>query len=484
MKHFIGKNLNEDLLIKNTVEGNIQNKEIIDKLFNTLDKETILEVFQKDIFRFLSFLERQSKLDNTYKQTLMNKIADLLLNPENFYILFPLIIKNSKNPYWINYLTPKKFEILVNYALGAPPFKLNFDSLNYLLDKNYINKLFLSNLKEFLTTPNISLSKQEQMILLKKLIDKLNKYNILTSHKLLQLYISKDDSLEDKQIKSKNFLWYSKKLDFNIAIELLDNYLEKKINLDIENIQIIITSIIKYMLTPLGITNTAVYFVKQQDYNGEYISQYKDQEITCVNININLIEQFLNQDKLLSERIHLFITILHEMRHIKKEYDKNHQYYDIETYEMLKEEKLEEFDFNYYSTNYIYTKEEMDARIASYNMIAKFFKNYLPNHLDKVQDSIIESLEEELIFQKEITEKVIILKKKEVNFHDSFDLLVKYNPKIIQENWIFELEYNKDGTAKSYEDIMTYQTKENKELIEAIIQKKKSIKLSNSKRIP
>lgn len=460
IKEFSGQDLKEDNIINAIFDCQIPNIKVIKKLLDTLEPENIMEICNNDIFRIIEFLNNLESMNKVQKQVIMNQIGTTLLTPEYFTDLVPLITNNCQNEYWVRYLTKDKFENIINYTLGYDTQHLSFETINYLLDKEYINELFLSNLIETLKSPKNHFSENNYLTLSTKVAEKLRKYNLL-----------KNSNQPNNDI---NIFSYEQSLDFKTAIMLMDEYLSKKQKLTSKQVQAIIKSIIKNFAKTLEIEDMEVYFVKHQQYDGCYINDSKNSlSSQCININIDLLDKFLNNTTALIEKLHVLIVSLHEIRHAQKKKEKQNQSQikDIETYEMLKEEVLNQYNPKYYKANYKYYQEEIDARIESYNMLAKFFETYLPQHLNHLQGSIrIMLLVEKKAKEDRLKKNQInIMDKKEVDFYLAFDTILKHNPDILKKLSIFRLEYNENGIPKSYEEILLSQNNQNKELIDQIL---------------
>lgn len=440
IKYFTGMDIENDTLINEILAGNLQDKSIVKQIFKYLKIDTLMEIFKYDIENFLTFLDKLDKLDDVYKQTLMDNLADTLLKDDNCIYLFPLIMNECNNKYWKNYLTEDIRKKLINRILSCTIYNLDTEIINYLLDTNQINELFLYNLTELLHNNNNFLSKEEKQSIKQKL-----------------------EKIQNTIILDQNTP------DFNTSIQTIKSYLDKKISLKVEDMILIIKSIIKNMLESIDIHNVEVYLENKITENGCY---YSFQESNCIEINIFLLNKFLNTKFSLATRMEFLKTSLHEMRHAVQNKNKKEQKYDINTYKMVKEDNLKKFDPNYYSSNYKYVNEEIDARIESYNMLAKFFETYLPEYLDELQKSIIENLQKEQTIKntRDENEQIQIISKANIDFNLAFDTLIKYNPNILKEAPILNIEYYEDGSPKSYEDIVSLINDENKELINYILE--------------
>lgn len=456
IKDFSNQKLKEDKIINAIITEKVSNKKIIDKLFDKLEPTSIIELFNNDIFKVINFIDNLKTINEVEKQVLINKIGNLFLTPEYFYNLLPLITNNYKNKYLSRYLTKDKIEKILNYTLGCDTSDLSFESINYMLENDFVNRLFLSNLIETLTSQQKNFPEEQRIILLKKVQEKLIKHNLIEK--------------TNKEFDEKDIVLYEEEISLDNAIELLDNYLSKKEQLNLKQAKNIIKSIIKNFAKTIGINDLEVYFVKHQDYNGSHITDSND-NTKSINININLIEKLLDNQLVLIERIQVLITSLHELYHAKKNKDKQEQKVDVETYKMIKEDILSDYNPDYYTINYKQYQEEIEARINSYNMLAKFFETYLPNHLNKLQNSILAMLEYENSIKRDRINinRINIMNKDHVDFNLAFDTLIKYIPSILEEYPILKLEYNKDGYTKSYEELLLSQNDDNKELIDNIL---------------
>ena len=143
--------------------------------------------------------------------------------------------------------------------------------------------------------------------------------------------------------------------------------------------------------------------------------------------------------------------------------------WDYKTYEMQKEWIITDYDFTYYDQNYGEFKEEIEARIKGLDYFSKFIEAYLPEFLDEIQDELISELEEEKTLSENIDEEPITFLEIVEEFNLGFDTFVKYNPNILKEHPILNLEYYPNGLPKTAEDIWLSRTEQNKDLIDGII---------------
>lgn len=466
IKEFMGENLKQDKVIQALLFGKLTSSKIINTFFKTLSEESIIQIFDGNIYNFLIFLNQQEELNIQEKQEQLNFFMDSLLSPTNFQYLLPLIIDDCQDPFWRNFLTKTNYEKIINYALGIAPSELDYKTIKYFLDHDYLNELSISNLYQAVFHDKNFLNEQERATIKKSLDQKLEQYHLGVFKELESLEIKTEDSIHIKIQKAQKYNLIGKTINFSLAIDILTRYLENHIQLGPQSIQAIIRSIIQNMLDSLHIEHNGTYFVKHQRYNGAF-----DELQKTIDINVDLITNLLKKTTPFYKRLHVFVTSFHEMKHAQKKDELTLSIYDYETYEMKKEEELMSYDQNYYQRNYKYTKQEIDARIAGYDMLAKFIETFLPQYLDAIQDAISKSLELELQIKEkqEQCQNIEILGNSQINFQQAFDTLVIYHPNIIHKNPIFLLEYHENGIPKTSQEIKNQRTKDNSEIIDGIL---------------
>lgn len=471
LKEFIGDNLNEDNLIQKVKNYKVKNKKIIKKLFKTLPADKIISIFNEDLSELITFLENVNYLDNTEKQVIFNDISNELLNKNEFYYLFDLIVDNNQSNLWKNYLTEENHQQIIHQATSEIPIYLSDKMIKYILEHDYDTPDFIFNLVHLTANQNnaltsiLELDKQKIREQLDKKINE--KYGSL--EKIKKVQITKEDSLEKKAQKSIMYDLQGQMIDFEVALEILAAYFKNQIELTNRSIQPIIRSISTNILQKMGVPLNGVYFFDSTNINGICYDN-----LQVIGISTNRINQILNKKNSTFNRLLVFSTMFHEMKHSIQDFNKKNGIWDIDTYEMQKEDILKKKDTEFYPTNYLKMKEEIDARISGFEMLSKFLETYFPNLLDIIQDELIANLEKELAFQNKQanSEEVALFSNISTIKNHAFDTIIKYNPKILEENPIFRLEYHDNGTPKTLEEIEISKNNNNQELIEAIIQKR------------
>lgn len=441
INRYIGKNLKQSTIIDKIIKGEIQNKKIITKFLQKLNSKELLNVFDYDLNNFTNFLEKLDKVDESYKLEIMYQLIDIIIKKKEHELILQAIIKNNNNKYLKNCINDNLVKKTIDKLNKESPIFLEFSTIEYLLENDLVSEDFIYNLHELINTNSKAYTQEE----IQKLSTKLSKYN-------------KEEKID-----------YS----FNECINIINKYLQNNIVLTKNQTKDIMKIIIKELNKYLELEDIEVYYNNEKDTNGSFCNSNKT---IAVNINNKLIDDFLNTSKSIEERFQIFTTILHELRHHQQFSNKEKITY--QDYIIKKEEELRKCDINYYEENYKIVEIEMDARLEGYNMLQKFIEKFFPNILNELQNSIIRKLNNELQLKESLSQvkEIEIIKKTNIDIQQAFDTLIRYNPKILEKEPIFKLEYHDSGLPKTIEDLLNEITEENKELIEEILEKRYSYK--------
>ncbi|MBQ8682066.1 MAG: hypothetical protein IJ509_04065 [Bacilli bacterium] len=487
IKTFLGLPLEEDELIIKLKKHEIKDKQIISKLLSILSVDEIIEIFENDLCNFLDFITKCDYLNEQEKQKLVIKIFDEILNEDCRYLL-DLIVIDNQNPLFKNYLDTQKYNQIIILSLTTIITFLNSDMIKYLLMAPYKRsthtkgeKTIKGNSFEHYTNARINFINQCRYLIKKEdyLKEKEN-FDIEGIKQILnqlenneqgqlnedELIIKENDSLEIKHQKTRHNLFRGNIIDFKNALELLDGYLSDTIKLDRYTLEAIIKSIATEMLNQLEIKNNGIYIYKKSEEYGVFS---EDNQI--IGLSTELIAKFLNNKYFFCDRIRIFEAMFHEIKHAINANQRKKNIWNIDIYEMEKELILRQYDNRFYNQNYRIVKEEITARINGFDMLAKFIETYLPEHLDKIQSYVISSLEkEQTLFKEQVSTRTMqFLGNITTMFNQGFDTLIKYNPSILKEHPILNLEYYPNGMSKSYENIYLSRNEENQDLIDCIL---------------
>lgn len=481
IKTFIGEDLEEDNLVTQIKKHQIKNGKLLLKFFKELPIEIIYEIFGEDLNNILIFLTEVDYIDEFTKLTLINILFDKMLKEYYFLEFLKLIIIDNQNSLWKQYLNNDRYNQIIIGSLNTPVFYMNSDMIKYLLtDKlNHLSKNASYNeLDEYIVASN-TFEKECRYLMTQKDflanspdfdLDGVKQISANLSKKEFtdeELTIEPNESFSKKEEKTKRRFSLGLDIDFDTAIELLDKHMQMKNRVSRFTIQAIIRSIATEFQKHLGIENNGVYSYKKKTANGTFYPSYMS-----ISINRDLNDKFLNFGLPLYERLRVFITMFHEIKHAKINQDRKDNIWTIDAYEMEKEDIAGIYDKNFYNSNYIKLKEEIDARISGYDSLMKFIETYFSQELlDKIQNQILLELEaEKKLEQEQNSERIMnFLGGQQIQFNIGFDTLIRYNPDILNARTILNLEYYPNGTPKTYEDIWLSRTEENKDLIDGIL---------------
>lgn len=468
LTEFLGQNLKGDPTIQKLKNGEIQDKNIIKALFKNLSKEKILSIFDYNLQDLVSFLEHTTCLDEVEQYSIFLTLSDNLLSEdEGATYLLSLITNPSKDFLTSTYLTDKKRNEILTKVNGMSPMDLDIQDIHYLLKEEYyhLDLLFLKNLMHYIHQ-NKELKPEEKEQINSEINTILKMYSYKDLETLNKEEIKQEDPITEKTTKSEKYELTGKLITFEDAIELLQSYLKEEVILDTDTLKQIVKSIGINSLESLDVPINGIYFVDAKDYNGCY-----SPETDSININNFSIQKLKNKKSSLYNRLSIFKTLFHEMRHAmvgKALRDKN---YDIETYKIAQEDILRAYEKDFYTKNYSKISMELDARLSGIDMLAKFLETYLPEFLDTIQNEMLKDLEQE---KQQLTnnDEIKILEIFEKDFHHVFDTLIKYNPSLLEKHPIFNLEYHQDGTPKTYEEMIIQCNEENYIFVQQLIQRR------------
>ena len=475
IKLFIGDDLSKDTLLNLIKSHQIKDKKVIKYIFDNLSTDLIIKIFENDLNNIISFLNQITYVDDTFKYRILIDLLTNILKKEDYNpLVLDIIIKDNLSPNIPESIKNTLYNKIIIANLNTPIFELNSNIIKFLLESVY-KDTDVENIKEenayyealtnFIANCNYLL-KNEKYLNSKENFDIDGIKEILLTLTDEVEYFYNEDITQVVDVSTKFKLGVN--IEFETSIKLLTEYLENKVILTEEATKAIIRSIAIKMLETLNIENNGVYYHKSNNNYGLY-----NTDELCISLNTKLITRFLNQKNSLYNRLKVLNTMFHEITHSIYTQARQKGIWTPEIYTILKEWIIADYDINYYEENYEAVKEEIEARIGGMNYLSKFIETFLPHLLDKIQDRIIEDLltEEELKKEKN-NDLLLILTNQQKEFNLIFDTLIRYNPIIIKNNPILNLEYYEDGTIKTYEDIFKYRNEENKDIIDEILKRR------------
>jgi len=478
IKEFLNEEIENDPLIFQILNLEIKDKKVLNKMFKIMSSNYILKIFDDDLENFVAFAEKLEYLDETEKQILFNFVIDKI-KKDHIEYLYPIITKELSSKFWNRYLTRDTYNEILTNLKSDVPVALSDEEIKFLLSNDHATNNFRTNMLSFLKRDKLLQKKNFNIAeLQEKLKENIaNNWDFFWEITEEKKEFQASDSLNLKYRRSVICDVTGTEIPFNIAIELFKGYLTNQINLNQSSTKAVLKSIATYMISQMGIENNGIYFFDNVENNKDntITNGYFWAEFEIIAINTKGIEKFLDKKYSLYDQLQVFKTLFHEIKHAKIHQNKKDNIWDIETYEIEKETVMEKYDCEFYPTNYLKIKEEIEARISGNEILFKFIESFLPELLNQIQDQIMKNLEEEKELkekQNAVTKEMDFLTNMTVKFQDGFDTLMKYNPKILKEHPIFRLEYHQNGTIKSIDEILLGRTEQNQELIIEIIKKR------------
>jgi len=434
IKEFVSdEELSEDKLVSSIINCKIKDKKLLENLFNYLSPLKLISIFDYDVKKLFDFVLNIDYLDDYYKFTLLYKFVYKCLDEDNYDWLFDILKSDIIN----NSLVSKIFDDeikqkIIKFALNDSIKEKS--SVYYLLDNDVFDyNLICNSMMMYGDDDRIKLE------LLKTGFLKEDDYQVLIDKKDLDLV---------KLQKIKKYNLTGRIIDCDIVIDLLDKYFNGEIKLSLESVKGIVRGIICGYLNKNGISDVKVLFNNVDRANGSFVEIERGKYIS---INIRQIEKFLDPKVKLENRFDLFITMFHEMRHAIKSDNIKNNIFDYNTYFMLKEKIIRNYDLNYYSSNYRMILEEIDARSDSYLEVHNFFKENFPM-FESIIGSMIETKIENYDYREYNEKKFSITDRKEY-VSLIFDKIISMRPELIERYPVLQLEYNLDGSVKDRDDI-------------------------------
>lgn len=163
-------------------------------------------------------------------------------------------------------------------------------------------------------------------------------------------------------------------------------------------------------------------------------------------------------------------TIFHENTHIEQEYcTKYAKKYSYVKYMILKEDLINQTLLDYSALNYRTLFSEIDARAKASLKMLKFIFS-LDGVKEKVDlNRIIQNYNREILYYIGAYEKKDGNNEETSDINDIFEKLLDGKPELLEQNPIFLVEYNPDGSLRSPEELIRFMEKGSRSQRELII---------------
>lgn len=197
-----------------------------------------------------------------------------------------------------------------------------------------------------------------------------------------------------------------------------------------------IKSIIFYKMKKLGI-DINIFFGNDSRINKGYHAGYYNTKRKTIWLNLDSLNPYKHSPA------SLFNCIIHEMNHALQDYSLSNGKIDYLTFLMLEENLVDDYDNDYYKTNYAQFFKEIDSRIEGMTINSLGVgKMQLEWEYDTEKDNLQEHL-------RKLTNKIKLGDKEyEIPTSKLLGKIIEFNPSILEENKVLKIKYNEDGSEK------------------------------------
>lgn len=403
--------LKDDIVIDSFLNNRIKDSKLLNKFF-LLPLGKICDTFDYDIDKLMQFIGKIDYVDQMRKEEIVCTLINRSLDTDGYVFIGLELLKNNYQAKYPYALTDETINEIIETNLTNPD--LTEDNIEYLLNQeNFIlHEQFKRNCKYYLA----------------KVFPK-SPYLIMP---------------------------------FDEAVNKLSSHVNKEKELSIPEMEEVIYGIMNAYLHEHGIDEVYIQF-----YDFDNLDGYYDNDKREMMMDIRLLYNATKNNS--PQNIFLMLeTLFHEMHHAIQFLNIRNDKIGYEEYIMIKERILDNYDHDYYTSNYEGTMTEIGAREHGYKGASKFIKTYL-----KEIESVLQEFDNSKMRFPE-TKKVSI-KDKVVEFNKLFDKLIAYHSNMLKIYKILKLEYNDEGNRRERDEILGYIGSGFDELIEQILNNPKYI---------
>lgn len=275
-----------------------------------------------------------------------------------------------------------------------------------------------------------------------------------------KLEFASGDSLDTTHNKILKSYFSGQVIPINIALPIIKEFIEMPHSNDTHNrvlIEACIQSLVNNKLSEKGIDiGISVFFGNGVNEDSQNRGYY-DSDYHYIWLDSNLIEKLISSPEQ-ADRVDIFSTIFHEMQHCIQYHNIKTNNIDYQTYCFIKEEILQKYDKNFYSSNYHEIYMESDARREGTLNSLAFLKSLNPQFIRSIRQRSEDSYIKESIYHTIYTaaHKQIQVGNisTDIDISEYLGLLIRNNPQILSEYPILSVEYNLDGSKKDVTTIM------------------------------
>ena len=455
---FKRQELLDDQLINAVFNGKIKNKKIIGLVFSNYDTKDIGKNQKKKVGNPFNYVEIFRELlkkdgldeDHFYKN-LVNHFKKVNMSDSNINKILMELIDSNDNYYdAIQYIIDEGLDEIQDYTDMIR--NNDFDEKAYLTTNAYLFQILKQKEIGLLEDKTIAIPFDYAVKKLENLPDGV----IETIQTLVDngMYNEEECSTLKTKMKEKQIYNERTELMYEDAIELIRENIENNSEIDIDTLKTCLRSIIMKTARDANIElNNRIFFCNSERKNGS-ANHYEN----YIMLNNDLLHNFINQNKNINERMQLFSTIFHELKHLKQFDDMKKGNVDFLTYNFIKEEIIRDFDENFYRSNYFKFFIEEDARQFGIIDSMKFLNRIGIYNFDEIYANYKIELKKELNssnISADSVKKIPFRNAEAINISDYIGKIIHLNPEVINMyDGILQIEYERDGSRKSLEQII------------------------------
>ena len=448
----------DDPLIKGLFSGKIKSTYILKKLFPNIDK-TSLEKKTGIVIRnpfdyqtvFKILLEEEGKDTKHFYKNLVNHFIEVGMDDNTINkILREIIISDGFHYDILQFIADEGLDRIkrFNELLNNEDFK---ESL-YLTANNQLFRLLKKKERDAFLNRTIYIPFDFAIRNLKKFsCDALEN---LQTHVDGGWYKKEHNEMLKNKMLENGLYKERKELSYEKAISLIKQHFDDGLSIDEDTFKACLLSITKKELEKNNIdTDVIIYYGESSRNAGSHLNKKNS-----IWINKALILNFLKSKENDYEKVKIFSTLFHEIRHLKQMNEMKKGKINFLTYNFIKEEIIEKFDPDFYDSNYYKMFIEEDARQFGIIDSMKFLKSLGIRDFDKIYEKYLKKLTNEVS-----NSNIVDDSKKKAPFRDAAKIdisdyisnLIYAYPDIINEyDGILKIEYEDDGTRKSLEQVL------------------------------
>ena len=400
------ENIENDQLLIALKNGKITDKETFKRILLNTDINFIQIAFDNDLTAIINVIENIIK-DELDRNNLCNTVINKLIDEKYYDVLINFIMNDKRSE---NYISEEKKKMILYLFPFSTGNDLTEEEVNYYLDNNLTDIVFLNNLKEELGHNNWSEKTRKKV---EEITEKIEFYDF----------------------------------DTNAALKVFESLFTNKEKVSYSMLIAAIKRIIKDYVKD---ENIKVFFTYKNKHNLGTAYPEENTIVLRVNSAVELIKA-KNID-FYPETLSILETVFHESRHIVQFRENGLEDADEELYKQYKEEILRNINIEYYDKNYFGVSYERDARIHGAEGVVEFLKANFPYMSKSIEYYTIKAQKEKT--DEEIIKKDLFELSDKISVDDALEKIVSINPSIVKEYTLLKREYDQNGHRIDHKNVL------------------------------